>query len=156
MANAIVNQAPKELKYKAKETEIFNGERLQEAVVNTEPKESVVNTITVDEVKDIAKKENENTPVLPENVAQIHNFEESTILTDEILAKVKSGDIVKVLQMEFIVNNKINQSPRSITGSIVGAALENSLTILKLDWVKGEALEPASVVYQFSETKSEE
>lgn len=148
----------KELNYKltSENTELVKGESSQKAIENQSPKGNFVNTITVDEVKDIAKKENEDTPVLPDNVAQIHNFEEGTILTDEILAKIKSGDIVKVLQMEFIVNNKVNQSPRSITGSMVGAALENSLTILKLDWVKGEALEPTSVVYQFSETASEE
>lgn len=74
--------------------------------------------------------------------AQVHNFEEATILTDDILAEVKSGDIVKVANMEFVVNNKVNQSPRSITGKMVGVISGTSITIAKLDWVKGEELEP--------------
>lgn len=72
----------------------------------------------------------------------IHNFEEATILTDKILEEVKSGDIVKVNQMEFIVNNKPNENPRSITGTLVGEATESSVTIIKLNWIKGAALEP--------------
>lgn len=90
-----------------------------------------------------------------ESKSTIHEFEEGTVLTDEILTKVKSGDIVKVLQMEFVVNNKANMSPRTISGSIVGAASESSLTILKLDWVKGQELEPTSVVYTFGDTQTE-
>ena len=60
-----------------------------------------------------------------------HEFNEGTVLTDEILEEVKSGDIVKVLQMEFVVNNKVNQSPRSITGSIVAAISDNSFSLIK-------------------------
>ena len=145
---------PKELNYPLTEAkaEIVDGERKQEAIVNQEPKENVVNTITVDEVKDIAKED--STPVIPENVAKIHNFAEGTILTDEILEQVKSGDIVKMANMEFVVNNKVNQTPRSITGKMVGATNVNSVEILILDWDKDESLSPTSIVFNQPYLKS--
>ena len=77
-----------------------------------------------------------------EGSVAIHNFAEGTILTEEILSKVKSGDILKVNNMEFVVNNKTNQTPRSITGKMIGAVSESTITIIELDWVIGEELEP--------------
>lgn len=78
------------------------------------------------------------------NCARIHSFDEDTILTDEILSQVKSGDIVRMANMEFVVNNKVNQSPRSITGKMVGSITGDSITIYELDWVEGQALNPVS------------
>lgn len=52
--NAVVNQAPKELDYKAKETRYKDEGRSQEAVENTRPQGSFTNTVLVDEVKEIA------------------------------------------------------------------------------------------------------
>lgn len=150
----------KQLDYKLTEAkaDLVKGEQSQEAIVNQEPKESVVNTISVNEVKEFDKKNDTKQDVDIEEIknelskrATIHNFEEATILTDEILAKVKSGDIVKMASMEFVVNNKVNQTPRSITGKIVDVATEATLTIIILNWVKGQALEPTRVTYSFEE-----
>lgn len=77
-----------------------------------------------------------------ENFVKVHNFEEGTVLTDDILSEVKSGDIVKMANMEFVVNNKVNQTPRSITGKMIGSIVGDSITIYELNWVLGEALEP--------------
>lgn len=142
MADPIINQSPKELDYKQKDVVKEDGLREQQAVEVTKPKSNITNTITVEEVKELVKK-SESVGPTPEPVdlkdySKIHNFEEGTILTDEILAEVKSGDILKVNQMEFIVNNKPNESPRVITGSSVGS----TGTILVLNWVKGQALSP--------------
>lgn len=83
--------------------------------------------------------------------ATIHTFEEGTILTDDILAKVKSGDIVKVLQMEFLVNNKPNQTPRIITGKMIGVVEDDSISFIELNWVKGQALEPVAKTVETGE-----
>lgn len=58
------------LNYKLTEAkaELVKGEHSQSAIVNQEAKENITNTITVDEVKGIAKKENEE---LPESVKTI-------------------------------------------------------------------------------------
>ena len=161
------DQQPKELNYKPNETIIVDGERSQKAIENTIPKNSVVNTISVDEVKDIAKEAQEEatelTPaekawirdMMKKSLVAVHDFAEGTVLTNAILEQVKSGDIVKMANMEFVVNNKVNQTPRSITGQIVGVATESSLSIIKLDWVKGQELEPTTVTYTF-ETQNEQ
>ena len=75
-------------------------------------------------------------------LATIHNYEEGTVLTTDILDEVKSGDIVKVNQLEFVVNNKVNQTPRSITGKCIGQIVGDSITIYELNWEVGEELEP--------------
>lgn len=140
----------KVLDYKLTEAkaEIVDGERSQEAVVVQEPKENVVNTISVNEVDDKIKKvkqcDCEPNPDVS-NCSRIYSFEEATVLTDAILEQVKSGDIVKVANMEFVVNNKVNQSPRSITGKILGAVTSSSITVISLDWVKGQELEPEMI-----------
>lgn len=149
MSNSITNQEPKPLDYKAKELEIKDGVRSQEAIVNQSPKGNVVNTITVNEVKEFDKKNDSKQDVDVEELkkevakkATIHEFAEGTVLTDKILSEVKSGDIVKVANMEFVANNKVNQSPRSISGKMLGAVTASSITVISLDWVKGEELEP--------------
>lgn len=79
------------------------------------------------------------------NVSRIHNFEENTILTETILSQVKSGDIVKVNQMEFVVNNKPNESPRSITGKMVTSITTTSISVAVLEWVFEEQLSPTLI-----------
>ena len=94
--------------------------------------------------KETGKRIEESTDPFPDlsSYVKVHEFEEGTILTDAILAKVKSGDIVKVLQMEFVVNNKVNESPRCITGQMLGAVTSSSISVITLNWVKGSELEP--------------
>ena len=137
--------------------EIVDGERSQEAIVMQEAKEGVVNTITVDEVKELDKKNDskqdldlEELKKASQNKVTIHEFDEGTILTDKILSEVKTGDIVKVLQMGFIVSNIESMSPRLITGKTLGAVTESSLTVINLDWFKGQALEPTLQTIIFS------
>ena len=155
-----------ELNYKltGENTELIKGESSQKAIENQSPKGNVVNTITVDEVKELDKKadskQDADFEALKARVAAlesgsntkatVHEFDEGTVLTDAILSKVKSGDIVKVLQMEFVVNNKVNQSPRSITGSMVGSFTDDLIILVKLNWVKGEELEPTMKTFTFA------
>ena len=81
-------------------------------------------------------------PVDLTHYAKIHNYEEGIVLTEAILADVKSGDIIKMANLEFVVNNKVNQTPRSITGKCIGQIIGDSITIYELDWEIGEELEP--------------
>lgn len=111
---------------------------------NLEEKEQLVinGTIFADEYRDRKTGEKLDTSHDSQNCAKIHEFNEGTVLTDAILEEVKSGDIVHVLQMEFVVNNKVNQSPRSITGKMVSAITDHSISVIELDWVKGQELTP--------------
>ena len=82
---------PKELNYKLTEAkaEIVDGVREQEAIVNQEPKESVVNTITVEEVKEIAEEKLQK----KDNVLRffVNNIK---AIDEKILDKLECGDIV--------------------------------------------------------------
>lgn len=55
----MANNEPKVLDYQAKEVEKVYEGKSQEAIVNQSPKDTFTNTITVDEVKDIVKKGND-------------------------------------------------------------------------------------------------
>lgn len=76
------------------------------------------------------------------NVTVIHTFDEGTVLTEEIAAKIKTGDIVKVNQMSFIVANHPQMTPRTIMGHFIISITTSSITVATLDWSVGNALEP--------------
>lgn len=108
--NAIVNTEPRELNYKAKATVIRDGEREQKAIVNQEEKGNVVNTISVDEVKEIAEK------VEPKTSPIIYEIEEND--PDDLMPwlndnayKLKVGDILYFNSDSCvgIINNKTDR-----------------------------------------------
>ena len=69
--NAIVNTEPREQVAKPRTTTLRDGVREQKAIVNQTEKDNVVNTITVDEVKEIV----ENSPTSFEKIKDSHgNF----------------------------------------------------------------------------------
>ena len=84
----------KELNYKltGENTELVKGESSQQAIENQSPKGNVVNTITVDEVKELDKK----------NQCQCEHFDtpkryyvdDIKAISGDILEKLKCGDVV--------------------------------------------------------------
>ena len=86
---------PKELNYNltSENTELVKGETSQKAVENTSPKESVVNTITVDEVKDIANEKSHEAKTKSDFPKRyfVDNIKD---IDEKILDKIECGDIV--------------------------------------------------------------
>ena len=81
--------------------------------------------------------------------AEVINFQEGAVLTDEIWDSLKTGDILKVNNMQFIINvfeTTGEGAYKGVTGTMVGAVSSNSITVATLDWrTVGEghtALEP--------------
>lgn len=86
---------PKELNYKLTEAkaEIVDGERSQAAIVNQEAKDSVVNTITVEEVKDIANQKSHESKIKDDFPKRyfVDNIKE---IDEKILDELECGDVV--------------------------------------------------------------
>lgn len=67
----------------------------------------------------------------------IHQEQEGTILTNHRWSAYKTGDILKVNNMQFIVNvfeTTGEGAYKGVTGTMVGAVTANSITIASLDW----------------------
>jgi len=114
--------------------------------------------IFADEFRDrkSGKRIEESTPPVDySKFVKVHEFDEGTVLTDAILEQIKSGDILKMANMEFVVNNKVNQSPRSIIGCMVSGFTDDSIILIKLNWVKGQELEPIMKTFNISVVSEE-
>lgn len=69
--------------------------------------------------------------------ARIHKAFEGVTLTDAIWSGFKTGDILKVNNMQFIINvfeTTGESAYKGVTGTMVGAVTANSITIVTLDW----------------------
>lgn len=86
---------------------------------------------------------------IQQDTPQIHEFTEGTVLSDIIWFDLKTGDILKVNNMQFIINvfeTTGEGAYKGVTGKMLGAVTSNSISIISLDWrTVGEgytALEP--------------
>lgn len=77
--------------------------------------------------------------------ASIHEYEEGTVLTATILGQLKSGDIIKVGNAEFVIDIQVEEETHTITGKMIGSASSDSLSIADLEWTEGEELQPSMV-----------
>lgn len=105
-----------------------------------------INNVTFDDL--IVERYKANY-ALERNACLIHQEQEGTILTETMWSKFKTGDILKVNNMQFIIDvfeTTGEGAYKGVTGTMVGAVTSNSITIASLDWrTDGEgytALEP--------------
>lgn len=93
MADPIINQAPKPLDYKQKEVVKEDGIREQQAIENTKPKGSVVNTVTVEEVKEIADEKSHEAKI-KDDFPKRYFVNNIKAIDEKILDKLECGDMV--------------------------------------------------------------
>ena len=69
----------------------------------------------------------------------VYRFNRGDVLTEEIAAKLKSGDIILVENHNYVIN-KINSDHAWFRGQYTDGSVEGKITTLLLNWEEGEEL----------------
>lgn len=67
------------------------------------------------------------------DIAKVYHFNEADVLTDDILSKLKDGDIICVNQMSFVIKKSNLTTYYWIHGSHV-AKTSNAVMVTSLEW----------------------
>ena len=160
---------PKELNYEltSEKTELVKGESSQEAIENTSPKGSVVNTVTVDEVKEMVKEDIEGA-----DDQYVSERELPSKIEQGIEASLLNGDLKDVIQAKSLnvadfplsldidnqhstVNEGLlpNGDMEELTETQINRIANTLKRIINKGWLKVSsmrALKLASVIYSTS------
>lgn len=98
---------------------------------------SIWHNFTFGDLIDVAFERNYLTESSLINYPKIFDFNEGRILTDLLWSSMKTGDILEVNHMQFIIDvfeTTGEGAYKGVTGKMLGAVTSNSISIISLDW----------------------